>query len=175
MVLASAVLIGALAGCLQLAPFGKSPSAVSPLVPVSGFATVSQCPSFAAYQQEADPVFQRLCISCHAAGGPGASYFLLVSGQSSDNGVASTNFFVARNEAVPTDGSTTVDPTNPDGTSPLLERLNGGLTHSLTLSLIGDDYAAIRDWVTQEIANTCTIDPITGTVTVATPSPTPTD
>lgn len=171
---ASVLLMGASGGCLPaLTPFGKTPGAISPLATIGGFATVSQCPSFQAYQQEVDPSFQRLCIACHAAGGPGASYFLLVPGQSTDNDVAAANFFVSRAIAVPTDGSLTVDSNNPDMTSPMLERLNGTLTHSITLGFISNDYASIRDWVTREINETCFIDPSSGNVTFTAPSPTP--
>ena len=103
-------LIGASGACVSL---GKQSDAVTPQIQLGGYTTVSQCPSFLAYQSEADPVLQRLCISCHAGGGLGAANMLLVAGDSTDNDTAAANFYVVRNEAVPTDGSVTVDPTNP--------------------------------------------------------------
>ena len=127
-------LMGASGSCL---PFKKQFDATTPAMQLGGFSTVSQCPSFLGvnapapgYQGEVDPVFQRICATCHVSG-TGSAKFKMTAGDSQDNDVAAANFFVARDEAVPIGGG--VDPDNPDATSPLLERLNGTITHDLRL------------------------------------------
>jgi hypothetical protein len=154
-----------LAGCFSpLAIFQKSGAAVDPVAQAGGFASVSQCPSFATYQAQADAALQRLCLTCHGSGGQGAANFQIESGDSSDNDLAAANFFVSRDKAVPIGG--TVSSGDPDGTSPLLTRLNGTISHPYTLDIFGDDYLVIRTWVVEEVAQTCSIDASTGVVTV---------
>jgi hypothetical protein len=172
---AAALMLGASGDCVpSLAPFGKAGGAVTPSAPLGGIGSTSQCPSFAAYQTEVEPAIQRLCISCHGPGGRGAGKLYFQQGDPTNTDLQAANFYVARNEAVPIGG--TVDPNSPDNTSPLLERLNGTITHDMVLGQASNDYFAFWDWVNQEIAQTCVIDPNSGNVTVTTtasPSPSP--
>jgi hypothetical protein len=147
------VLLAGPACVSPLAIFSKTSDAVTPIVSAGGYASVSGCASFSAYQTGVDPIFQRLCISCHGSGGQGAAVFQLTAGDSTDNDLAAANFLVAREKAVPTDGGTSSS--DPDGTSPLLERISGSISHPLTLDVGGDDYSTIKGWVEQEIAAVC--------------------
>src|SRR4051794_24270018 len=105
-VFSSCILLGASVGlmgngsCVPPLALSKGDNAISPATPVDGVDTVAQCPSFAAYQLKADPVIQRLCVSCHAPGGAGAAKYQVSAGSSSDTFVASTNFVSSRAEAV---------------------------------------------------------------------------
>lgn len=162
MVVAGALTFGLGAGCRVL-PFNKAGGAIHPALAVGGYATVSQCPSFATYQARVDAVFQRACTACHAAGGKGAGYFQMTAGDPANNDLAAGNFYASRAEAVPE--TVSVDSSNPDQSSPLLQRLNGSLSHDLTLDIGGDDYATIRGWVVEEVTQTCVIG-ADGTITV---------
>lgn len=166
--LASVALMGA-GSCVP--GLGKSGSASTPVAAALGAATLSQCPSFALYQASVDSILQHQCMACHAAGGSGSAHFQLVSGDSADDHVVSTNFLATRDEAVPiSNGSTSVSTGDPGSSSPLLERLNGTLSHDLRLNVASDDFQNLAAWVIQEASSPCRIDTNTGSVTVLSPS-----
>jgi hypothetical protein len=154
LVLASLVLGGASSGsCIPpIIPFGKSSDAAVPAADSTGgsstFSVVSQCSSFATYRTSADPVFQRMCMACHATGGRGAGKLLFAATTTNEDDKVATNFTASLTELLADDQG------NLDS-NPLLARLNGTISHDITLDIAGDDYAALRGWVGEERAAPC--------------------
>jgi mono/diheme cytochrome c family protein len=160
--LAPVFLMGAQGGCIAGSTFSKKGDATVPVAGASDAAVLIQCSSFSAYQSNVEAIVQRTCVACHAPGGKGATKFQLVRGDATNSTIAGTNYGASKVEAMPS--GVTVDPNDPDGTSPYLERLNGGLSHDISLGVISDDYASVRTWVTTELSNPCVIDPTSGQI-----------
>jgi hypothetical protein len=152
-------------GCLSLAKKGDALDAVRTF---DDYATLSQCPGFNAFQQSALPSIISVCSSCHTAGGKGAGKFQFNGGDATDNEFAARNYALIKPKATPAD--TTGDF---EHNTLLLRMLNGDLPHDIKLSGDNSDYGAMVMWVQAEHDQPCTIDPVTGAVSVPEPSPTP--
>jgi hypothetical protein len=158
---AALVLGGASGGsCPGVFAFLKSSSAAapSPDAGLGDFATLSQCASFATYRSVVDPVFQRMCIACHASGGRGTANLTFAATTSDEDSKIAANFTAALTELLDDDQG------NLDS-NPILARLNGTISHDITLDIAGDDYAAMRQWVGEEREIPCTSGTTTASLT----------
>ena len=140
----------ALSGAGCLGSFTKLKDASEAKASTSAnFDVLSLCGSFETYRLSADPVLQRQCMGCHASGGKGAGKLLYISSSGNENETIATNFSANLTKLL-TDDAGDLD------SNPLLARLNGVISHDITLDIAGEDYGFLRAWAQSERETPCT-------------------
>ncbi len=138
------VIAGASAGSCR--GLGKLSDATDPAVESAATTSVA-CASFAIFKSRVDPVLQSRCASCHLAGGAGGGVYSFVP---NTDDIAIGSNFASTITKISSDNLGA-----PDSNDLLLTKLNGTLSHSITLDLASDEYAALREWIVEESLTPC--------------------